>query len=57
MMGEEEFGKPVFRIAGDRGFIIEFGQGIDPGVNAKVMAMAEALKSDTPQGILEIIPT
>ena len=57
MMGEDEFGKPVFRIAGDRGFIIEFGQGIDPGVNAKVMAMAEALKSDTPQGILEIIPT
>ena len=57
MIEKEEFGKPVFRTAGDRGFIIEFGQGIDPDVNAKVMAMAEALKSDNPRGILEIIPS
>jgi KipI family sensor histidine kinase inhibitor len=49
--------KLVFRIAGDRGFIVEFGQGIDPEVNARVRAMAGALKINFFTGILEIIPT
>ena len=49
--------KPVIRLAGDSGLIIEFGQGIDPDVNTKVRAMAGALKADTPPGTMEIIPT
>ena len=48
---------PVFRNAGDRGFIVELGQGIDPDINRKVRALATALKTDPPQGIIEIIPT
>jgi len=47
----------VCRTAGDRGLLIEFGQGIDPQVNARVRAMAAAMKQDLPKGIEEIIPT
>ncbi|NOX32443.1 MAG: 5-oxoprolinase subunit PxpB [Deltaproteobacteria bacterium] len=54
-MGGEE--KPAIRLAGDTGLIIEFGQGIDPGVNAKVRAMAGAVKTNTLRGVTEIIPT
>ena len=49
--------KPIFRNAGDKGFIIEFGQKIDPEINKNVRAMAGALNADTPRGITEIIPT
>jgi inhibitor of KinA len=47
----------IFRNAGDRGFIVEFGQKIDPAINKKVRAMADALIKNTPVGITEIIPT
>jgi len=57
MMKKGVFEKPVFRNAGDRGFIVEFGQGINPDINAKVRAMAGALKKNTPGGVTEIIPT
>lgn len=49
--------KPVFRLAGDRGILVELGQGIDPFINAKVRAMAIAVKKIRGQGIIEIIPT
>jgi len=49
--------KPVFRLAGDKGILIEYGQGIDPGVNEKVRAMAGSVKKLKGQGIVEIIPT
>lgn len=48
---------PVCRLAGDTGLIVEFGDGIDPDVNAKVRAMAAAVKKQMPEGIIEIIPT
>ncbi len=51
------FEKPVCRLAGDRGFLVEFGDGIDPQVNAKVRAMAGILEKEKPEGILEVIPT
>ncbi len=36
---------------------MEYGRGVDPGVNAKVRAMAIMLKQTRPKGVLEIIPT
>lgn len=47
----------VFRIAGDRGLLVEYGEGIDPGVNAKVRTMARLLEMERPAGVEEVIPT
>ncbi|MEE8553181.1 MAG: 5-oxoprolinase subunit PxpB [Desulfobacterales bacterium] len=46
-----------FRIAGDRGLLVEYGDTIDPAVNHKVRSMAIAAKNDMPNGVIEIIPT
>jgi inhibitor of KinA len=57
-MTEEGKGEtPIFRTAGDRGFIIELGQKIDPEINRKVRILASAIQVNTIQGITEIIPT
>ena len=47
----------VCRLAGDTGLIVEFGEGIDPDVNARVRSVAAAVKKTTPGGVIEIIPT
>lgn len=36
---------------------MEFGNGIDPGINSKIRAMAHRLGEDLPLGVDEIIPT
>lgn len=56
-MKKREHKKPIFRIAGDRGLLVEFGQGIDPDVNARVRTVAGALKKNPLKGVIEIIPT
>ena len=48
---------PIFHNAGERGFIIDIGQEIDPDINRKVRILANALQTNTPLGIREIIPT
>lgn len=47
----------VCRIAGDTGLLVEFGDGIDPKVNAKVRALAASVRKTPIDGIVEIIPT
>ena len=49
--------KPIFRIAGDRGLLVEYGNGIDPELNRKVRAIALATEQASPEGLLEVIPT
>lgn len=49
--------RPVFRIAGDCGLLVEYGDAIDPEINRKVRAMAIAMAQQTPTGVLEYIPT
>ncbi|MFU8768824.1 MAG: 5-oxoprolinase subunit PxpB [Desulfotignum sp.] len=56
-MTSQVYEKPVCRLAGDTGFLVEFGDGIDPAVNAKVRTMARALETDPQPGIREVIPT
>lgn len=50
------FEKALFRIAGDRGLLVEYGTGIDSDVNSMVRSMAIVLKQETLEGVLEIIP-
>lgn len=56
-MESQLFKKAVYRLAGDTGLLVEFGEGIDPKVNAKVRAMTRALEKNMPAGVREIIPT
>ena len=56
-MESKLFKKAVYRLAGDKGLLVEFGEGIDPKVNAKVRAMSIALERQRPVGVREIIPT
>ena len=51
------YNKPKFRLAGDRGLLVEYGDGISLPVNNKVRAMAMLLEQRFPDGITEIIPT
>ena len=51
------FGKAKFRIAGDRGLLVEYGETIDPAVNQKVRSMAMVVEKNMPNGVKEIIPT
>jgi KipI family sensor histidine kinase inhibitor len=51
------FDKARFRIAGDRGLLVEYGDIIDPVVNQKVRSMSVVIGSGMPDGIVEIIPT
>jgi len=46
-----------FRVAGDRGLLAEFGEGIDPEVNRKVRSMSMALEQEQLKGVVEILPT
>lgn len=48
---------PQIRSFGDTGFSVEFGEGIDRGVNAMVMALHAALTDAKPAGLVETIPS
>lgn len=56
-MESSVFEKANFRIAGDCGLLVEYGNAIDPKVNRKVRSMAIALQHHLPDGVVEIIPT
>jgi allophanate hydrolase subunit 1 len=45
-----------FRLVGDRGLLIEYGDIIDPAVNQKVISINIVAKQDLPDGVIEIIP-
>ena len=51
------FKKPLFRIAGDCGLLVEYGDEIDPDINNKVRSMAIVMEKESPKGVLETIPT
>lgn len=48
---------PQIRSFGDTGFSVEFGEGIDRGINAMVMALHAALADTRPAGLVETIPS
>jgi inhibitor of KinA len=49
--------RPFFRIAGDRGLLVEYGDAIHPEINLKVRSMTIALEKERPAGVIEVIPT
>ena len=51
------FDKAVFRLVGDRGILVEYGDAISPEINTKVRVMAMAIAEEKPDGIIEVIPT
>lgn len=42
---------------GDTALCVEFGESIDRGVSARVLALAERLEADAVPGIVELVPT
>lgn len=48
---------PRYRIAGDRGLLVEYGDQIDLTINRKVRSMVILLDQLKPAGIIEVIPT
>ncbi len=45
-----------FRIMGDRGLLVEYGDAIDETVNRKVRSVAAAVAAEPPEGVLETVP-
>jgi inhibitor of KinA len=51
------FDEPRFRLAGDKGLLVEFGSAIDPEINRKVGQVFLGIEKAPIEGITEIIPT
>jgi KipI family sensor histidine kinase inhibitor len=51
------YDEPRFRLAGDRGLLVEFGGTIDPEINRKVRQVFISLEKRPIDGVTEIIPT
>jgi KipI family sensor histidine kinase inhibitor len=51
------YSKTVSYLMGDRGLLLEFGDGISREINEKVRRMALAIQADTLEGIVETVPT
>ncbi|MGD2036992.1 MAG: 5-oxoprolinase subunit PxpB [Desulfobacterales bacterium] len=50
------YSKPKFRIMGDRGFLVELGDGISRQVNQKVRALFIEMSAHNLKGIKELVP-
>lgn len=44
-------------VAGEQGLVVEFGDSIDPAVNARVHRLARALAARGLDGVIEVVPT
>ncbi|WP_037446158.1 5-oxoprolinase subunit PxpB [Skermanella stibiiresistens] len=49
--------EPRFLPAGDAALTVEFGQAIDAGINARVLALDAALTAAAMPGVVETVPT
>lgn len=48
---------PRFLDAGETALVVEFGDVVDPAINAQVLALDAALRADPPKGAREFVPT
>lgn len=46
-----------FLALGDAALMVEFGNSIDPDVNARVIAFAETVRAQRWNGVLDVVPT
>lgn len=49
--------QPRILTCGDSALSVEFGDAIDPELNAKVLALDEILRENPPAGVIETVPT
>jgi KipI family sensor histidine kinase inhibitor len=49
--------KPRYLDAGEAALSVEFGDSVDPAINARVLALDAALRECAPQGVMECAPT
>ncbi|QGM47292.1 5-oxoprolinase subunit B family protein [Methylocystis heyeri] len=49
--------QPRFLDAGEAALVVEFGDSVDPALNARVLCLEAALQNAAPRGIEETIPT
>jgi inhibitor of KinA len=49
--------KPRYLDAGEAALIVEFGDRVDPRLNAQVLALDSALRENAPAGVVETVPT
>lgn len=47
----------VVRPSGEAAVVLELGDGIDPAVHERVLALDEAITRDPPSGLVEVVPT
>lgn len=55
-MTDDLYVEPVFRLAGDQGLIMEFGEGISPLIHQRIKAMLFALDQEKLAGVIEFLP-
>ena len=48
---------PRFLNAGETALVVEFGDSVDPAINARVLALDAALRENPPAGVRECVPT
>lgn len=46
-----------FRLSGDRAVLVEYGEGVDPAVNAKVRRMADLIRRCALRGVEAVVPS
>ncbi|MEE4137694.1 MAG: 5-oxoprolinase subunit PxpB [Desulforhopalus sp.] len=52
----ELYPEPLFRLAGDRGLLMELGEEISPKIQEQIRAMLLALEETTLPGVVEFLP-
>jgi inhibitor of KinA len=50
-------GHPKILLCGDSAVSVEFGSAIDPLINQRVQALFTKLKAESPEGLIDLIPT
>ncbi len=48
---------PRYLDAGEAALVVEFGDRVDPAINARVLALDAALRENAPAGVVETVPT
>ncbi|BAT60785.1 kinase A inhibitor [Variibacter gotjawalensis] len=49
--------EPRFLDAGEAALVVEFGSGVDPAINERVLALDAAIADAPPEGLRELVPT
>jgi KipI family sensor histidine kinase inhibitor len=55
-MNSDVFKSPIFRIYGDSGLLVEFGDAISPEINGNVRSFTAVLEMNPIHGISEVVP-